>query len=75
MLIKLTIDRFEEDKAVLKTEENETVIWPKNKLPKNLKEGAKMLFFITDNKEEEKFSKQLAKDILNEILDTGENKQ
>jgi len=75
MLIKLTIDRFEEDKAVLKTEENETIIWPKNKLPKNLNEGAKLLFLITNNKEEEKLGKQLAKDILNEILDTGEDKQ
>lgn len=75
MLIKLTIDRFEEDKAVLKTEENETIIWPKSKLPKNLNEGAKLLFLITNNKEEEKLGKQLAKDILNEILDTGEDKQ
>ncbi len=75
MLIKLTIDRFEGDKAVLKTEENETIVWLKNKLPQGSREGAKLLFLITDDKEEEKFGKQLAKDILNEILDTGGDKQ
>ena len=39
MNINLTIDRFENEKAVLKTKDNESIIWPKNKLPENLKEG------------------------------------
>jgi len=72
MLIKLTIDRYENDKAVLLTNDGEKIIWPKKKLPENIKEGSKMLFIIADNKKEEEFSKKLAKDILNEILDTKE---
>jgi hypothetical protein len=72
MIIKFIIDRFEGDKAVLKTEDNDTIIWPQNKLPNNLNEGSALLFVITSDKDEEKSSKQLAKDILNEILDTGE---
>lgn len=75
MIVKLTIDRFEEDKAILKTEDNITIIWPKNKLPKNINEGSALLFLITNDKKEEKFSKQLAKDILNEILGAEENKK
>jgi protoporphyrinogen oxidase len=72
MIVKLTIDRFEGDKAVLKTEDNDAIIWPQNKLPNNLNEGSALLFVITGDRDEEKSSKQLAKDILNEILNTGE---
>jgi len=68
MLISLTIDRFENGKAVLKTDDNETIIWPKNKLPENLKEGSVLNFKIIGNKTEEEDKKKLAKDILNEIL-------
>ncbi|MEA3464039.1 MAG: DUF3006 domain-containing protein [Patescibacteria group bacterium] len=71
MTIELTIDRFENDKAVLKTDDNETIIWPKNKLPKNSHESMVLMFHITGDTEAEKNKKQLAKDILNEILDTG----
>ena len=71
MIVKITIDRFEGDKAVIKTDDNETIIWPQNKLPKNLSEGSALLFIITGDKGEEESNKQLAKDILNEILDTG----
>ena len=39
MKIKITIDRFEEDKAVLKTEAGDTIVWPKNQLPDNAREG------------------------------------
>jgi Protein of unknown function (DUF3006) len=69
MLLNLTIDRFEDGKAVLKTEDSETVIWPKDKLPENIYEGATLLFAITDNANKDKDSRQLAKDILNEILE------
>ena len=73
MILKLIVDRFEGDKGVLKTEDNQTIVWPKNKLPINSKEGEVLLFVITNSKEEEKSSKQLAKDILNEILDVEDD--
>jgi hypothetical protein len=70
MVLKIIIDRFEGEKAVLKTENNENIIWPKNQLPKNSKEGESLLFIITNSKEEGESSKQLAKNIINEILNT-----
>lgn len=73
MEYSLTIDRFENEKAVLKTEDGATMIWPKNKLPANLKEGAVIIFTIFSEPELEKNKKKLAKDILNEILDVEEN--
>ncbi len=70
MTIKLTIDRFENDKAILKTENGSTIIWPKDKLPENIHEGMVLIFNIIDDAQAEKDKKQLAKEILNEILDT-----
>lgn len=72
MNYKLTIDRLEGDKAVLKTEDGQSIIWPKNTLPKDAREGMVLSFNITDDEKEEKNDRQLAKDILNEILDTKE---
>jgi len=68
MQIKLTIDRFENKIAVLKTEKNKTINWPKNKLPKSLKEGSVVNFFISSNPKKSEKNKELAKEILNEIL-------
>ncbi|MDD5291074.1 MAG: DUF3006 domain-containing protein [Patescibacteria group bacterium] len=73
MEYSLTIDRFENEKAVLKTEKGETIIWPKDKLPAEAKEGAVLIFTIAGNKEKERNKKDLAKDILNELLNTEEN--
>lgn len=66
MILTLIIDRFEGEQAVLKTEKNETIVWPKNQLPIGSKEGSVLTFAITG--EGEKDNRQLAKDILNEIL-------
>ena len=68
MTILLTVDRFENDKAVLKTKDNKTIIWPKNKLPSGAREGAVLIFRITNNQDETEDNRQLAKEILNEIL-------
>lgn len=72
MTIKLTIDRLENDKAILKTEDRSTIIWPKNQLPENIHEGMVLVFNIINDAKAEKDKKQLAKDILNEILDVKE---
>lgn len=68
---QLTIDRFEGDKAVLKTKDGETIIWPKNKLPENINEGTVLTYLITGDIETEQEKQEIAKEILNEILNTN----
>lgn len=70
MDIETTIDRFEGEKAIIKTKDNESIIWPKNKLPTEAKEGSVIVINIQNAQEKESDKKQLAKDILNEILRT-----
>jgi len=69
MIIKIILDRFENDKAVLKTEDGENIIWPKNKLPENAQESQIFNFTIDNDEKTAKDKKGLAKNILNEILD------
>jgi len=73
MVIELKIDKLEDDKVILKSEDNDTIIWPRNKLPRDIKEGSLLAFAINDNQEKEE-KKDLAKDILNEILDVDDSK-
>lgn len=68
MRINLTIDRLEGDKAVLKSEDGQTIIWPKDKLPLEAKEKNVLTFTVDSDKKSEEEKKNLAKDILNEIL-------
>jgi hypothetical protein len=70
MNLKLTIDRFEGKKAVLMTDDGHIVVWPKNKLPNDAREGMVLNLNILSDSEAEKDKKELAKDILNEILNT-----
>jgi len=69
MIAKMTLDRYEGDKAVLKTESGETVVWPKMRLPAGVREGSVMNFDIRDDRSAENEKKEMAKKILNEILD------
>jgi hypothetical protein len=68
MQIIFTIDRFEGEQAVLIGSDGQSLVWPKNKLPENLREGAALSFEITEKKERENRDKQTAKDIINEII-------
>jgi hypothetical protein len=70
MIISLIIDRFEGDRAVLKTNDGETIIWPKKNLPIDSREGAAITLIITGEKDKEVDSRRLAKNILNEILNS-----
>ena len=72
MNIKLTIDRLEGEKAVLLTEDGQSIIWPKNKLSAGSKEGMIFNFNILNDTETKKNKEELAKEILNEILNTDE---
>lgn len=69
MILKLTLDRVEGEQAVLKTEDGATIVWPKNKLPAEAKEGSVLEFQIKDDQTAELEKKEMAKTILNEILD------
>lgn len=64
MNIELIVEKLEDDFVILKTENDQEIKWPKNKLLQEIKEGQKIYFHISDKN----FKKETAKDILNEIL-------
>lgn len=68
MELTVTVDRFEGDKAVLKTNDGEIIVWPKNKLPEDSREGMILNINVKTNVEARKKINESAKDILNEIL-------
>ncbi len=70
MEIKLSLDRFEDDRAILKTEEGHYISWPTSLLPKDVKEGEAVSFSVHTDKEKTTKNKEVAKSILNEILNT-----
>jgi hypothetical protein len=72
MTIRFIIDRFENDDAVLITEDGFKISWPKNRLPAEVAEGHVLEFLIGRDLKEEAGRRQLAKDILNEILETDD---
>jgi hypothetical protein len=72
MILTIVIDRFENDKAVLKTTDNETIVWPKSKLPVGVTEGSVLAFAIVNDKLKGEENLKLAKDILNEILNPND---
>lgn len=69
MNIEFTIDRIENNKAVLKSDDGMTIAWPVDRLPSGAKEGAVFLFNIKGDKEKEIDKREFAKNILNEILE------
>ncbi len=72
MLIKATIDRFENGRVVLKTEDKQSIIWPREKLPENIREGSVLRIAVSSDDAAEGADRELAKNILNEILNTGQ---
>lgn len=63
-----TIDRFEEDKAVLILPDKQQLIIVKKFLPKGLKEGDGLEVSFTLNKKESARQKIKAKEILSQLL-------
>lgn len=68
--LKATIDRFEGESAVIKTENSQEIIWPKNNLPEDAKEGTAIRLNLSTSKTDEEERAKLAKTLLNEILQT-----
>lgn len=72
MNLKVTIDRFDGDTAIIKTSDGDIISWPKNKLPEGTGAGAILNFNILDDTASKQDKKETAKAILNEILNTEE---
>lgn len=68
MIIKATLENFKEQAVILKTEDNLPIIWPKNKLPTDLKIGSVLIFSILGDSIIDEDNTKIAKNILNEIL-------
>jgi len=70
--LKATLLKLEGDQAVVSLEGGQQIKWPKAKLPANLKIGES--FYITASREinTEKQKQELARTILEEILNGGE---
>ena len=67
MDIKVTVETVDSRIASLKTEDGQFLTWPINKLPKDTKPGRVFVFSITDSGVKSD-PEQIAKDLLNEIL-------
>lgn len=67
MNLKVTIKEISGMQAVLKFEDGETIIWPTDKLPKEIKIDDVLSLSVNDNGKTAE-PEQLAKDLLNEIL-------
>ena len=68
MIKKLTIDRFEGEEAILKTEDGRAARLPKDLLPADKSEGTVLHMLLMAEGEAGDEKKQLAKAILNEII-------
>ncbi len=68
--LKAIIDRLEGESAVIKTENGQEIIWPKNNLPEDAKEGTAIRLNLSTSKTDEEERAKLAKTLLNEILQT-----
>jgi hypothetical protein len=66
--LKATIDRFEGKFAVLKTEDNQEILWPMSDLSEDAKEGSAVRLFLSTSKTDEEEKTKLAKSLLEEIL-------
>ncbi len=63
-----TLDRIEEDKAVIRLDDGQEIFWAREKLPQNVKEGelVRIKLFTSDTESEER--EKIARKLLEEIL-------
>jgi len=66
--IQATIDRIEEDKAVLVFEDGQKLFVPINALPENSLAGRTLDISLLPNSSKTESRESLARDVLNEIL-------
>jgi DUF3006 family protein len=65
---KLSVDRIEDNKAVLITQEGKQIIIDKDMIDFEIKEGEVIYLDITKDLKETQIKEQQAKDLLNQIL-------
>ena len=70
--LKVTVDRFEGEFAVLTYGEGE-LLWPKHKVPEHTKEGDSLVLIAKRDVDATKDREELAKTLLNEILKKDES--
>jgi hypothetical protein len=70
--LKVVVDRFEGRFAVLTHGEGE-LLWPKDKLPGQTKEGDAMVLVLKKDADATKDRAELAKTMLNELLNRDED--
>ena len=68
--IKGIIDRFENGLAVIKTEDGQTLNWPKENLPQNCVAGQEVKILLKTSNNDQSEREELAKTILNQLLKT-----
>ena len=69
--ITATIDRLEEDTAVLKTSDGKEIFLPKDQLQDMCAVGKTIQLTLNSDENQTLANKNQAKDILNEILDSN----
>jgi len=69
------IDRFEGEFVVIKTDSGQEILWPKNNLPEDAKEGTAVRLTLSTSKTDEEERTKLAKTLLNEILQTKKDEK
>jgi len=65
---KAVFDRVEGDKAIIKMDDGQQVVWPVSGLPEGLTEGDNLRLVIENDRAETAEREEMAKAILNKIL-------
>ena len=68
MMLVFQIESLDNDSAVLKDKNGQTVVWPKAQLPAGVNVGTELYFNIQTPKDLVNSDPKLAENILNEIL-------
>lgn len=66
--LKATVDRIENNFAIIKTEDKQEILWPIDNLPEDAKEGSTVRLNLSTSKTDEEERVKLAKSLLEEIL-------
>ncbi len=70
--LKGVIDRFEGDKAFIRLDDSQELIWPKESLSEGLAEGSSVCVVVMGDNDFDEQRKEIAKNILKEILKADE---
>lgn len=68
-----TIDRLEENRAVIRTDDGQQIIWPIAKMPDGTSEGDVVKIAINNDQSETLAKEKIAKAVLNELLKVDKN--